>query len=71
MRIAGSAGIGDGERAYRVYVAGDPGAFELLNDERLDDGLSTGGGGNMDVDGVLGTDGVGVRSAGAWDEDGV
>ena len=62
MRIAGSAGIGDGERAYRVWVAGDPGAFEL-NDDRREEGRSIDGGGNMVVEGVLGTDGIGVNNA--------
>ena len=52
--MAGSAGIGDGERPYRVLVAGEFGAFEL-NEERREDDFSTEGGGNME-DGVLGTE---------------
>lgn len=61
--------MGEGERAYRVYVAGEPGALEL-NDERRDEERSTAGGGNIVVEGVLGTDGVGVRSALCCEDDG-
>jgi hypothetical protein len=62
VRIAGSAGIGDGERPNRpndVECAGDDGAFDPLNEERRDDAppgfsIGVGGGGNMeDVEGVL------------------
>jgi hypothetical protein len=70
MRMAGRAGIGDGDRAYRVYVAGELGAFEPLNDDRRDEERSIGGGGNIPNAGVLGTECVGVRSALACDPGG-
>ena len=61
MRIAGKAGIGEGDRAYRAWVDGELAAFDPLNDDRLEWDLSKGGGGNMVEDGVLGTDAVGVK----------
>lgn len=45
-----------------MCVAGDPGALEPLNDDLRDEDRSTLGGGNI-LDGVLGTDGVGVSRA--------
>lgn len=62
-RIAGRAGIGDGERPYLLKVEGELGAFDPLNDERREEGLSMGGGGNIDADGVLATDVAGVNGA--------
>lgn len=62
IRMAGRAGIGEGDRPYLVKLAGEPGALDPLNEDRLDDVLSIGGG-NMEVDGVLATDAVGVSSA--------
>ena len=60
IRIAGKAGIGDGDLPYLACDAGDAAAFDPLNEDLLDEGLSNeDGGGNMD-DGVLGTDAVGV-----------
>lgn len=59
--MAGSGGIGEGERPYRLYVVGEPGALDPLNEERLDDGLSTEGGGN--IEDVLATDVAGVKGA--------
>ena len=61
MRIAGSAGIGEGDRPYLPNVDGEPGAFEPLKDDLLEDGLSIGGGGNIEVDGVLATEVAGVK----------
>lgn len=56
IRIAGSAGIGDGDLPYLAYEAGEAAAFEPLKEDLLEEGLSNDdGGGNMD-DGVLGTD---------------
>lgn len=65
--MAGKAGAGDGERAYLELAcrAGELGALDPLNDERLEDGLSIGGGGNMACEGVLATEGVGVATEGA------
>jgi hypothetical protein len=60
LRIAGSGGMGDGERPYRTNVDGEPGALEPLKDERRDDGLSMGGGGNI-ADEELATDVAGVK----------
>jgi hypothetical protein len=62
VRIAGNAGIGEGERPYRLNWDGELGALEPLKDDRLEEGLSMGGGGNMD-DGVLATDVTGVNGA--------
>lgn len=54
-RMAGRAGIGEGERAGRVSTAGDPGGLE---NEDLRDDASNGGGG-MGMDGVVaGVEGV-------------
>ena len=54
-RMAGRAGIGEGERAGRVRTAGDPGGLE---NEDLRDETSNGGGG-MGIDGVVaGVEGV-------------
>ena len=63
VRIAGKAGMGDGERPNRVNCEGELGAFEPLKDDRLEEGLSMGGGGNMAADGVLATDVTGVSGA--------
>jgi hypothetical protein len=55
--MAGRAGIGDGERAGRVGMAGDPGGLE---NEDLRDSASNGGGGigingvDAGVEGVIG-----------------
>jgi hypothetical protein len=58
-RMAGSAGIGDGERPYRPVGAGEPGA---LIDERREDAAISIEGGNMVavVTGVLATEAEGV-----------
>ena len=54
-RMAGRAGIGEGERAGRVRTAGDPGGLE---NEDLRDEASIGGGG-IGIDGmVAGVEGV-------------
>lgn len=63
LRIAGSGGIGEGERPYRPKLEGELGALDPLKEERLDDGLSIGGGGNMDSEGVLATEVAGVSGA--------
>lgn|ERR1700722_14919019 len=60
--MAGRAGIGEGDRPKRPYCEGEFGGFELLKDDLLDEGLSIGGGGNMDADGVLAMDAAGVKS---------
>jgi hypothetical protein len=63
LRIAGSGGIGEGERPYRlllVKAVGEPGAFELNEDLLLEP--SIGGGGTAKA-GVLATDKAGVRGA--------
>jgi hypothetical protein len=53
--MAGRAGIGEGERAGRVWTAGDPGGLET---EDLRDDTSNGGGG-IGMDGVVaGVEGV-------------
>ena len=44
-----------------MYVAGELGALEPLNDDRREDERSTEGGGNIVKDGVLGTECVGVK----------
>ena len=54
--------MGDGERPYRTNVDGEPGAFEPLKEDRRDDGLSMGGGGNI-ADEELATDVAGVSGA--------
>jgi len=56
-RMAGRAGIGEGERAGRVWTAGEPGGLE--NEDLRDDTSSGGGGIGMDgmvagVEGVIG-----------------
>lgn len=62
LRIAGSGGIGEGDRPYRENVDGEPGAFEPLKDDRREDGLSIGGGGNI-ADEELATEVAGVKGA--------
>jgi hypothetical protein len=59
--MAGSAGIGDGDRPYRLECAGEPGA---LTDDRRDEAAFSMGGGNMAavVIGVLATDVDGVET---------
>lgn len=59
-RIAGKAGMGEGDRPYREWFAGELGAFDPLKEDLRDEGLSMMGGGNIVVDGVLGTEAVGV-----------
>jgi hypothetical protein len=54
--------MGEGDRPYRENVDGEPGAFEPLKDDRRDDGLSMGGGGNI-ADEELATDVAGVKGA--------
>lgn len=54
-RMAGRAGIGEGERARRVWTAGDPGGLE---NEDLRDDASTGGGGIGIDGGFAGVEGV-------------
>jgi hypothetical protein len=63
VRMAGRAGIGEGDRPYLLYWDGELGALEPLKDDRLEEGLSRGGGGNIDVDGVLATEVAGVNGA--------
>lgn len=62
--MAGSAGIGEGERPYRLLCAGEPG---VEKEERREDGVGSGGGGNIAavVMGVLATDVAGVSGPGA------
>jgi hypothetical protein len=62
-RIAGNAGIGDGERPYLPGCAGEPGA---LNDDRREDVAFSIGGGNIAAStrGVLATEVDGV--SGPW-----
>jgi len=53
--MAGRAGIGEGERAGRVWTAGDPGGLE--NEDLRDDASNDGGG--IGIDGVVaGVEGV-------------
>lgn len=60
--MAGSGGIGDGDRPTRLEECAGDGALDPLNDERRDCGRS--GGGNIATDGVLIMDMVGVGGAG-------
>lgn len=53
-----------------MWVAGELGAFDPLKEERRDDDRSKGGGGNMVIDGVLGTEWVGVNKAPCCEPDG-
>lgn len=55
--------MGDGDRPYRLNVDGELGAFEPLNDDLLDEGLSIDGGGNIDAEDPLATDVAGVSGA--------
>ena len=65
--IAGSGGIGDGERPIFLDDGAGDGALDPLNDERREAGRSLGG--CMATDGVLVTDAaVGVGGAGNWCE---
>jgi len=61
--MAGRGGIGEGDLPYRPWCAGEPGALDPLKEDRLEEGLSISGGGNIDVDGVLTTEAVGVGGA--------
>lgn len=61
--MAGSAGIGEGDRPKRPKCEGELGALEPLKEDRLDEDFSMGGGGNIDADGVLATEVAGVRGA--------
>jgi hypothetical protein len=80
--IAGKGGMGEGDRPTRLLyevIAGDPGACELLNEDRREDGArsrscETGGGGNIVFapaaavvakEGVLATLAAGVGGAAA------
>lgn len=65
VRMAGKAGIGEGDRAYRLLMlnAGEDGALDPEKDDRLEDGcfsLSTGGGGNMEEDAAAAEEKEGV-----------
>jgi hypothetical protein len=64
-RMAGSAGIGDGDRPYRLECAGEPGA---LTDDRRDEAAFSTGGGNIValVMGVVATEVAGVEICGTW-----
>jgi hypothetical protein len=55
--------MGDGDRPYRLKVDGELGAFDPLNEDLLEDGLSIDGGGNIDADEALATDAAGVSGA--------
>lgn len=64
LRIAGRAGIGEGDLAYdRPTRPGELGALEPLKED-LRDEVSTDGGGNMEVE-LAGVEGV----KGCWPED--
>jgi len=56
--------MGDGDRPYRLKVAGDSGAFDPLKDERRDDASM--GGGNMAEDVMLEDDIAGVNGVASW-----
>ena len=64
MRIAGKAGIGEGDRPYRPCNEGEFVAFEL-NDDLRDMGYSFGGG-RKTAAGVLAMEAAGVKGAPAW-----